>query len=452
MHRMFGRPTGTAHQSVRSTQAVAVIPAVRHEPEIGLEPSPLPSAAVAGLALIAAAFIVVTLVEVSLRPIYEAPDEISHFHYAQLIANHAALPGAGIHERQQPPLYYLLSAGLLKIGLGLTGMRMLSLACGLVTLALCALVAREIWPARPWRWVSAAAIGAVVPEMQYLAGAATNESLSWTVGGLLILLCLKVVRSRGPSPGLLLAGGVVVGLAAITREEDWVLAALLIGTMIWRWRGRLVTRGAALAAALAALICGWWFVRNLLTFHAPLPPETPLAAVGPHTLRTLGQLRTLVSQLVVGVAGTYGDGQHDVHGSLGGLTQLFNALCLLIVGVLVVGCLVVAVRGWSRWSARTRALAVVLALAPVLLLAAVFLNSVVVDLQPQTRYMLSALPVYCVATIALCAAAGRALRTRAAIVGCAVAIAAVALVLDSAGIATAASLPPFHGQAVPDRR
>ncbi len=406
----------------------------------------------AGFGLLGVAFIAVVLLEMSLRPIYEAPDEISHLHYAQLIANHAAFPGAGIHERQQPPLYYLVSAGLLKLGLGLTGMRMLSLVCGLLTLMLCALVAREIWPRRPWLWVGAVAIAAAVPEMQYLAGAATNESLSWTVGALLMLLTLKVLRSDDTAPTLVLWCGVVVGMAAITREEDWVLAALLVGVMIWRWRGRLLTLTTAVAAALTAVVCGWWFVRNLLTFHAVLPPETPLAAVGPHTLRTLAQLRTLASQLVVGLAGTYGDGQHDVHGSLRGMTEVFNGVCLLVVAFLLLGCVVIAVRRWRGWPSRTRALAAVLALAPSLLLAAVVLNSLVVDLQPQTRYMFSALPVFCAATIAVLGAAIRALRTRTAVVTLLAAATAIALVLDIGGVATAASLPAFHGQAVPDKQ
>lgn len=449
---MLGMPGESTPASAQSTDRTRLTPAhQRHAAGTAARSHKRIPPAV-GFATVGVAFIAVVLLEMSLRPIYEAPDEISHLHYAQLIANHAALPGAGIHERQQPPLYYLLSAALLKLGLGLTGMRMLSLVCGLLTLMLCALVAREIWPRRPWLWVGAAAIAAAVPEMQYLAGAATNESLSWTVGALLVLLTLKVLRSHDPAPTLVLWCGAVVGIAAITREEDWVLAALLVGVMIWLWRGRLLSVKTVAAAALTALVCAWWFVRNLLTFHTVLPPQTPLAAVGPHTLRTLAQVRLLASQLVVGLAGTYGDGQHDVHGSLAGMTELFNGVCVLVVAFLLLGSVVIAVRRWRTWTSRTRALAVVLALAPSLLLAAVVLNSLVVDLQPQTRYMFSALPALCVATIAVIGAATRALRTRTAAVTLLATVTAIALVFDIAGVATAASLPAFHGQAVPDKQ
>jgi 4-amino-4-deoxy-L-arabinose transferase-like glycosyltransferase len=451
IHRMPGKPGDLPSSFGPPPHGVDRTPHASPRVVAGRWSSHLRTRHAATLGLLVAAFIAVTLLEMSLRPIYEAPDEISHLHYAQMIANHAALPGAGIHERQQPPLYYLVSAGLLKVGLGLTGMRLLSLLCGLLTLMLCALVAREIWPARPWLWILAAAIVAAIPEVQYLAGAATNESLSWTVGALLVLLCLRVLRSHDPVPSLVLWCGAVAGLAAITREEDWVLAALLIGTMIWRWRVRLLSRTTAVAVILAVLICGWWFARNLLTFHTPLPPETPLAAVGPHTLRNLAQLRSLVSQLILGLAGTYGDGQHEVHGALGGLSAAFKGLCLVLVAALVLGCIAVVVRRWRDWPPSTRALAVVLALAPVLLLAAVVLNSAVVDLQPQTRYMFSALPAYAVATIVVGRAAARALRGRAAVVAVLAAGAAVAVLLDAGGVATAASLPPFHGQAVPDK-
>jgi hypothetical protein len=396
------------------------------------------------------AFITVVVVEMSLRPIYEAPDEISHLHYAQSIAAHAALPGAGIHERQQPPLYYLLAAAPLKMGLGLTGVRLLSLVCALITLALCALVAREIWPGRPWLWVAATAIAAALPEMQYLAGAATNESLAWTVGALLVLLCIRVVRSRAPTPGLVLCCGVVVGIAAITREEDWILAAVLVGTMCWRWRGRLLSRSTAAAAGLTLLIAGWWFVRNLLSFGSVLPPETPLAAVGPHTLQNLEQLRLFFSQMIAGLSGTYGDGQHDIHAGLGGTTLPFDVVSLVVVVAVVLGSVAVTARGWRGWTSRTRAMAVVLGLAPALLFCAALLNSIVVDLQPQTRYLFSALPALCVAAVAVGRHVTRTLRRRAVVVGLLGTAAAVGLVFDIAGIATAASLPAFQGQAVPD--
>ncbi len=414
--------------------------------------SRLRTAPAAGFGLVLLGFVAAAVLEMTLRPIYEAPDEISHFHYAQIIAGHASLPGAGIHERQQPPLYYLLSAALLKLGLGLTGVRLLSLLCVLLTLTLCALVAREIWPGRPWLWVGTAAIAAVLPEVQYLAGAATNESLAWTVGALLVLLCVRVVRSRDLTPGLVLWCGAAAGIAALTRQEDWPIAALLVGTVLWRARDNLLTRTTAAAVCLPILIAGWWFVRNVLAFGAPLPPETPLAAVGPHTLRNLGQLRSFVSQLIVGLTGTYGNGQDDRHGSLGGVSLPFNAISLLGVVAVVLGCVAIAGHKWRVWPQRTRTLATVLALAPALLLAAILLNSIVVDLQPQTRYMFAALPTLCVAAIAVGRGVARTLHRRAVAVGVMGMVASIALVFDVAGIATAASLPAFHGQAVPDKR
>ncbi len=412
--------------------------------------SQLRSAPAAAFALLLLVFVATAVLEMTLRPIYEAPDEISHFHYAQIIANHAALPGAGFHERQQPPAYYLLSAVLLKAGLGLTGPRLLSLACGLTTLVLCGLVAREIWPARPWLWVAATAVAAALPEMQYLAGGATNESLAWTVGALLVLLCVRVVRSSRLTSRLVLWCAVAVGIAAITRQEDWVLAILLVGTILWRGRGQLAGRTMVAAGCISVGIAGWWFVRNLMTFGSILPPETPLAAVGPHTLRSLGQLRTFISQLIVGLSGTYGNGQDERHASLAGVALPFNVLSLLVVLAVSIGSLTLAAARWRAWTARTRALVSALAAAPVLLLAAVLLNSIVVDLQPQTRYMFAALPALCVAAVAVCLHLVGTQRRRLLTVAVVGTAAAVGLAFDVAGIVTAASLPAFHGQAVPD--
>ena len=50
-----------------------------------------------------------------ITPVGASPDELSHLHYINGIADHLRLPPAGEPERQQPPLYYLLGAIVAKL-------------------------------------------------------------------------------------------------------------------------------------------------------------------------------------------------------------------------------------------------------------------------------------------------------------------------------------------------
>ena len=106
-----------------------------------------------------------------ITPIGASPDELSHLHYITGISDHFRLPPAGEPERQQPPLYYLLGAVVAK----LTGddprlIRLLSVALGVLTILTVYLVARRLFPLRPGLAVGAAALVALLPETQYLAG------------------------------------------------------------------------------------------------------------------------------------------------------------------------------------------------------------------------------------------------------------------------------------------
>lgn len=405
---------------------------------------------VRAIACVVATFVVVAVIESALRPVYEAPDEISHLHYVQVLTDHFALPGSGIHERQQPPLYYLLAAPIALAGPDLPAVRALSLLCGALIICLCAGAAREVWPDRPRRWIGAALVAAVVPEVGYLAGSASNENLAWVMGAVLLLLALRIIRTPEPSPRLVVACGAGVGLATLTRLDDWPLATLLVGVMVWRWRSGLLSRWAAVAVAVAAACNAWWFARNLATFHSPLPPMQPLAAMGQHTLQSVGQVRAVLAQLVHGLAGTYGDGQVEVFDEIDGSAVLPALLCDAAVAGLIGGAVLIAVRRWRRWDRAARATAVVLGLAPCLQLVAVIANALAVDLQPQTRYLLDALPAFAIAVVAVGGAIAERL-PRTATVAAATAVAATVLSLDVSGIATASSLPPFVRQAVPDR-
>ena len=231
----------------------------------------------AGTAVIVA-FAAVAVAYALLVPPLQNADEMYHLHYAQLIANHAQLPGGHMTEKQQPPLYYLMGALILKAGGSLTALRLMSVALGTATIALVMAVARELVPGRPGIALSAGVIAASLPISVAVSASFSDDVLAWAAGAALMWCAIRVLRSDVPSRGLLIVCGVVAGIGLLSKETDWLLVAALavaIGIRLPR-PVRIAPVAAATVPALA--IAGWWFVRNLVVFHNLTPPLQPLTA------------------------------------------------------------------------------------------------------------------------------------------------------------------------------
>ena len=186
-----------------------------------------------------------------ITPIGASPDEVSHLHYITGISDHFRLPPASEPERQQPPLYYLLGAVVAK----LTGddarlIRLLSVALGVLTILTVYAVTRRLFPLRPGLAVGAAALVALLPETQYLAGGINDDNLAWLAGALLVLAGIIVMQSEVLTPRLALGVGLAVALAVLAKETVWVLAALLLVVVVVR-HGRAAASGPRRRAARA---------------------------------------------------------------------------------------------------------------------------------------------------------------------------------------------------------
>jgi hypothetical protein len=339
------------------------------------------------LAAAGAVYAAVTLTYALSVPVGASADELSHLNYARIVANHAALPGAAVPERQQPPLYYVLSAALLRLQAPPVALRFLSIGLGLVTIAL---VARTVWqlaPGNDWLVAATSAALALLPGFQFVSASITDDSVATAAGAFLLLVATRVARAPAPSARLLLWVGCSVGVALISKETDFPLIAVLAGVVLWRWHDRLAVRDLVAAAVPVVAIAGWWYVRNILAFHRPLPPLTPLG-VPPNRLHTLGQLRVFLSQSLQGLFTP-----ERYQGSPLVLPTAGRALLLLLAAALLVGVAagaVLAVRAWPRWESSRRIAAAAYALAAAGALAVSLANAVIVVFQPQGRYLLVA--------------------------------------------------------------
>lgn len=156
--------------------------------------------------------------------------------------------------------------------------RLFSVVLGTWAVYLTWALARELWPDRPTVALVAAAIHAFTPMSLFINSAINNDNLIVPLSTLTLLLLVRRVKRAGRAPdrGTLwpTAGlGVVIGLALLTKASGIALLILAAASLAWEawclpdvtWARRasylLSHAGAVLVPA--ALIAGWWFVRNV---------------------------------------------------------------------------------------------------------------------------------------------------------------------------------------------
>lgn len=218
-------------------------------------------------------------------PLYGLADEAFYYHASNLIAQGHGYPepflvlfyGRFVPTAVHPPLW---SAVLSIVSLftapgtgagSLTGTvadlhRGVTSLCGATVVVLVGLLGRRIGD---WRvGLGAAALAALYPHFIVSDGDLLSEPLYGVlVGGLLLLSYQFTDRLTGRRAFVL---GVVVGLAALTREEAlWFIPVLLV-PLAWK-AGRNRLRLSILAVLGAVVVIAPWTVRNYVAFDQFVP-------------------------------------------------------------------------------------------------------------------------------------------------------------------------------------
>jgi Flp pilus assembly protein TadD len=211
-------------------------------------------------------------------------DASAHVQYVQYILDHGALPLADEGwEMHQPPLYYLLAAGLLWLG-GLSALddgavgvfRLMGLAAGLAQLALTAACLRLLFPGRPRPQLAGLCLAAFLPAQIYTCHYITNEALLTTLGTAALFLCLLALRDERPSAARHALLGLCLGAALLTK----VTAVVVAGVVLLVLAGRLAIRrerrpgvwlrGVGVTLLTAVAVSGWHYARVWAHFGTPL--------------------------------------------------------------------------------------------------------------------------------------------------------------------------------------
>ncbi len=262
------------------------------------------------------------LVALSLSLTFNAspgPDEVAHYFFIRYIAAHGRLPltdaerlEAG-YKADLPPLFYLL-AGLPVIGLNLnepprlktnrddlrlnlitgpkniSGWRLIktedpyrgevllwawgrwfTLITGVVALALTYGLARFIAPPHPWLALAATALVAFLPTYVNISSVTNYEPLTAALmAGYGWLLCATLIS---PRPVWRYFGlGLVLGLAAATRQTVWPLLPVVPALALWlacrqRWGWATLGRQVGGYALGVLLTFGAWLAYLLVFFN-----------------------------------------------------------------------------------------------------------------------------------------------------------------------------------------
>jgi len=308
------------------------------------------------IALVIAFFLALGAFYSLATPPLEASDEFDHYPYVQYVQARHALPVMDPQnpepwrqEGGQPPLYYLLMAGLTswidtsdmeeirwlnqhafignpgQVGnknlvihqperevfpwrgtvMAVHVIRLASVALGAVTVWLVWRVASQLCPRSRWVPLLAAMLTAFNPMFLFISAAVNNDVLAALLGSLTLLLLIGIsnLESQVSTKRLairLLTLGIVLGLGALTKLSFVAivpLALLVVALRTWRQhpempfsrRTLLVIGHCSLLILTALAIAGWWYVRNWRLYGDPTAVRVFMEILGyraePLTLR-----------------------------------------------------------------------------------------------------------------------------------------------------------------------
>ncbi len=256
-------------------------------------------------------------------PAWQAPDEPAHYNYIRHIAETGRLPVLREgdfpsdymeeikarrfppempvdplrYEAHQPPLYYLLGAGVYRLAgwLGapaLLALRLLTLALGTLALVAGYEAVRLAFPSEPTVALGAVALAATLPMHVATSAAVNNDAL---VEALLAIIAwrLLVASREGWTVRRALGIGALLGLAILTKMQSYVALALAVlalyhaateGTFSPRRLTRRHLRMGGAMLGVAALCALPWLARNATVYGLGDP-----LALGRHALVVEGQ-------------------------------------------------------------------------------------------------------------------------------------------------------------------
>jgi len=246
--------------------------------------------------LLAVLWVVLFANNLGVLPSLVGYDVDGHIAYIRYIQEHHCLPRADEGwEMFQPPLYYLLGAGLLSaLSLsatqdgGILALRIMGLVIGIVHFVLVWASLRLLFPSEQSKPKWGLLLAACLPPMLYLSQYVSNEGLAAALVSASVYLTLRMLKQERLSWTTCAGLGVCLGASLLTKSTAMLAVPAVLGALLWKeLQGRwsivrdpwfaLGTKGdwrfwgqVGAVLGICGLICGWHYARLWTQYGSPL--------------------------------------------------------------------------------------------------------------------------------------------------------------------------------------
>jgi 4-amino-4-deoxy-L-arabinose transferase-like glycosyltransferase len=233
--------------------------------------------------MLLAAWVVLGVNNIGKVPLNVGFDAARHYEYIVYIAKKGTIPLATEGWQMfQSPLYYLLSAGLVKLLALFFSMKTLSYAlriipllCGTLQVQTAYLAVRYVFPDRKDLQVMGTVVGGLLPMNFYISQVVGNEPLAGILSAAAIVLALGILRREGPlRKGKIVFLGIVAGLACLTKVTAVLLIPALALFLVYIMSKKeepvqSIIAGLGIFLGAVFIVAGWYYVRNWIELGRP---------------------------------------------------------------------------------------------------------------------------------------------------------------------------------------
>jgi hypothetical protein len=215
-------------------------------------------------------------------PSYAGFDVAEHQAYADLLIHHGQIPGPETRsEYYTPPGFYAIAGAATLVGEHVHSQDPHKLAQYVnwtflvATAVVLLLLARELFPRRPWLQAGAVGYFCFLPVAFKLTAMFHPEPLSMLVSTLALLFATRILVRHTFRPLPALALGAVLGAGQLVRAFSlWTFAAVVIAfaaAAFFRHAGRrAVLTTLAIVIAGATLVASPWYIRQAVHYGNPV--------------------------------------------------------------------------------------------------------------------------------------------------------------------------------------
>lgn len=230
-----------------------------------------------------AATVATRLPWVFMLPMYDAPDENTHFYIIKFMADHVQLPGpaeltAGGKESVYVPLPHFGYVPHVLAHWSLKGIFDPTLAHRFGSFLIAPLMTyfswwlgRQLFPGQKLLALAIPLLVVFHPQLVFVHSYSNNDVTSSTIAAALLCACAIMIQ-RGLSMPVTIGIGLLCGWLALTKYTGYaVLPAVAAGFLLSAWIHRTafvkLAYNAVSALALAACISAPWFIRNYQLYN-----------------------------------------------------------------------------------------------------------------------------------------------------------------------------------------